>query len=121
MVLPNYACATGIMTFKLEQPIGLQLACVGSKSTISYGTKSTITFGNQHVDKYFDMANIDFYDVILGTPFLRWLKITLDFSGPGVICMGTDEVPRNIPPASSDTDSKAVARSSQLSGVSPSE
>ena len=38
MISPHYAQATGIKTFinKLEQPIGLQLACMGSKSTINY-------------------------------------------------------------------------------------
>ena len=47
MISPDYAQATGIKTFKLEQPIGLQLACMGSKSTINYGAKSTIVFGNK--------------------------------------------------------------------------
>ena len=34
MVSPNFACAMGMKLTKLEQPISLQLACVGSKSTI---------------------------------------------------------------------------------------
>ena len=46
MISPNFIHATGIIPIKLEQPIGLQLACVGSKSTINYGAKSTITFSN---------------------------------------------------------------------------
>ena len=71
---------------------------MGSKSTINYGAKSTITFRNAHVEEYFDIANINYYDVILGTPFLWRLNITLDFTSPGVIRMGTTVVPRNIPP-----------------------
>ena len=67
----DYVRATGIPTTKLESPVGLQLACVGSKSMISYGARSSIVFGNKHVEEYFDMANIDHYDVILGMPFLR--------------------------------------------------
>ena len=85
MVSPNFACATGMKLAKLEQPIGLQLACVGSKSTINYGTEATIVFGDTHVKEYIDMANIDYPDVILGTLFLRHLGVTLDFSGPGTI------------------------------------
>ena len=81
MISPDYVRATGIPTFKLESPVGLQLACVGSKSTINYGARSSIVFGNRHVEEYFDVANIDYYDVILGTPFLRRLGITLDFTG----------------------------------------
>ena len=58
MISPDLICATGIVPIKLEQPIGLQLACIGSKSTINYGARSTITFGTAHVEEYFDIANI---------------------------------------------------------------
>ena len=64
---------------------------------ISYGATSTIAFGNQHIKEYFDVANINYYDVILGMTFLRWLGITLDFASPGSIRIGTCMVPRNIP------------------------
>ena len=85
MISPDFTCATGIVTKKLENPVALQLACVGSKSTISYGAMTTIAFGNQHIEEYFDVANIDYYDVILGTLFLRQLGITLDFASLGSI------------------------------------
>ena len=84
MISPDFIHAMAIVPIKLEQPIGLQLACVGSKSTINYGAKSTIMFGNVRVEEYFDIANIDYYNVILGTPFLQRLNITLDFTSPGV-------------------------------------
>ena len=89
MISPNFICTTGIVPIKLEQPIGLQLVCVGSKSTINYGAKSTITFRTACVKEYFNIVNIDYYDVILGTLFLRRLNITLDFTSPGAIRMGT--------------------------------
>ena len=101
MISPKYAQAMGIRTFKLEQPIGLQLACVVSKSMINYGSKSTIAFGNKLIEEYFDLATIDHYDVILGTPFLWQLGIALDFSGQGTICIGTYTVPMNKPLESS--------------------
>ena len=81
MISLAYTQATGIRTFKLEQPVGLQLTCMGSKSTINYGANSTIVFNNKHIKDYFNVANINYYDVILGTPFLWWLGITLDFTG----------------------------------------
>ena len=65
----------GLVTTKLEDRIGLQLACVSSKSTINYGAMSTIIFGNKHIEEYFNVANIDYYNVILGMPFLRWLGL----------------------------------------------
>ena len=88
MISPDYVRATGIPTFKLESPVGLQLTCMGSKSTINYGVRSSIVFGNKHVEEYFDVANIDHYDVILGTLFLWRLRITLDFTGQGIIHIG---------------------------------
>ena len=102
MVSPDFARATGMNLTKLEQPISLQLACVGSKSTINYGTKATIVFSNTHVKEYLDVANIDYYDVILGTLFLRRLGIALDFAGPGTIRMGASVVPKNLPPSPND-------------------
>ena len=101
MISPDYAQAMGIKTFKLGQPIGLQLACMGSKSTINYGAKSTIVFGNKPTKEYFDVANIDHYNVILGISFLSQLSITLDFTGQGSICIGAYIVPMNKPSESS--------------------
>ena len=114
MISPDFFHAMGIVPIKLEQPIGLQLACVGSKSTINYGAKSTITFGNEHVEEYFNIANIDYYDVILGTPFLRRLNVMLDFTSPGIIGMGTTVVPRNTPPETGEGVTKVVNHRSLL-------
>ena len=108
MISPDYIQATGILIFKLEHPVGLQLACMGSKSTINYGAKRTIVFGNKHVEEYFDVANIDHYNVILGMPFLQWLGITLDFTGQGTIRIGTYIVPMNMPLESSDDMQRTV-------------
>ena len=40
MIFPNFIHTMGIVPIKLEQLIGLQLACMGSKSTINYGAKN---------------------------------------------------------------------------------
>ena len=63
----------------------------------NYGTEATIVFGNTHVEEYLNVANINYYDMILGTPFLRRLGVTLDFTGPGTIQMGASVVPKNLP------------------------
>jgi hypothetical protein len=80
-------------TFALEQPIALQLACIGKRSTINYGTNTTIRFGRKLYDEYFDVANVEYYDAILGTPFLRKLGITLDLPSPGTVGVGNESVP----------------------------
>ena len=114
MISPDFIRATGIIPIKLEQPTGLQLACVGSKSTINYGAKSTIMFGNVRVEEYFDISNTNYYDVILGTLFLWRLNIMLDFTSPGVIHMGTTVVTRNIPPETGEGVTKVVDHRSLL-------
>jgi Zinc knuckle len=67
-ISPDFTHATGMKTFTLEQPIALQLACVGSRCTINYGTHATIRFGDRNIQEYFNIMNIEYYDVILGTP-----------------------------------------------------
>jgi Retroviral aspartyl protease len=95
MISPEFTCVTGMKTFVLEQPIALQLACVGSWSTINNGTHVIIKFGDCDIKEYFNIINIEYYDVILSTPFLKTMGICLDFNSPGRIMMGTTVVPIN--------------------------
>ena len=83
----------GIKTFALEQPIALQLACISSQSMINYGTHATIKLGCKVVEEYFDIVNVEHYNVILGTPFLRKMGIVLDFRSPGIAWIGNKVIP----------------------------
>ena len=67
----EFMWATGTKTFAPEQPIALQLACISSQSMINYRTHVTIKIGHMVVDEYFNVLNVEHYNVILGTPFLR--------------------------------------------------
>jgi len=93
IISSDFIRGTHIKKFELDKPVQLQLACQGSKSMIQYGSNAMITIGNQTVEEYFDIANVDYYNVILGTPFLRRFKLILDFSGPGCIRMGNITIP----------------------------
>ena len=79
--------------FALEKPIALQLACISSRSMINYRTRATIKIGCKVVEEYFDIANVEHYDVILGTPFLRKMGIVLDFRSPGMARIGNEVIP----------------------------
>ncbi len=74
-----------------------------------YGAHTVIKFGTTTVEETFNIANINYYNVILWTPFLRCLGVILDFNGPGHIRMGTALVPRNHPSESSDGEPNAMA------------
>ena len=53
---------------------------MGSKSIINYGTNTTIKINGEELKEYFNVVNIDYYDAILGTPFLKKFKVTIDFT-----------------------------------------
>jgi len=42
---------------------------------INYGTHMAIKFGHHEVKEYFNIANIEYYDAILGTHFLRKMGV----------------------------------------------
>ena len=79
MISPNFIRAAKIEPFPLDKPIGIQLAITGSKSVINYGMNMTIKYEGREVKEYFDIINIDYYDAILGTPFLRKHEVIIDF------------------------------------------
>ena len=59
---------------------------------INYGTHATIKIGRKVVKEYFEIVNIEHYDVILGTPFLRKMRIVLDFRSPGMAQIGNEVI-----------------------------
>ena len=81
---------------------------------INYSTQMTIKFGCQTVEEYFDIANIEYYDAILSTPFLRKMGMILDFIGPGQITM-EDEI---IPNDKAVFDNSKKERSARMSKAS---
>ena len=79
MISPNFIRVAKIEPFPLDKPIGIQLAVTGSKSVINYGTNVTIKYEGKESKEYFDIINIDYYDAILGTLFLRKHEVVIDF------------------------------------------
>ena len=59
---------------------------------INYGTHVTIKIGHKVVEEYFDIMNVEHYDTILGTPFLRKMGIVLDFRSPGIAHIGNEVI-----------------------------
>ena len=98
MLSLEFMRATGIKTFSLEKPIALQLACIGSRSMINYGTHATIKIGHKVVEEYFNIVNVEHYNAIVGTPFLRKMGIVLDFRSPGMAQIGNEVIPIIILP-----------------------
>ncbi|KIJ25035.1 hypothetical protein M422DRAFT_119652, partial [Sphaerobolus stellatus SS14] len=79
----EFARATGIRMHKLPEPIGIQQAFQGSRVKLYYTATMDITIGQRMYLETFDIANVDYYNVMLGTPFLRCVKANIDFNGLG--------------------------------------
>ena len=52
---------------------------MGSKSIINYGTNTTINVNGMELKECFNEVNVDYYDAILGTPFLKKHEVIIDF------------------------------------------
>ena len=79
MISPNSIRVAKIEPFLLDKPIFIQLAVTGSKSVINYGANATIKCKGKELKEYFNIINIDYYDSILGTPFLRKHEVIINF------------------------------------------
>ena len=60
---------------------------------INYGTHATIKIGCKVVEEYFNIMDVEHYNAILGTPFLRKIGIVLDFKSPGMAWIGNEVIP----------------------------
>ena len=83
MISANYAASAKLDMFQLKKPVKLQMATTGSKSTINFGARTEVKIGNFSQKRYFDVVNLDQYDMILGTPFLKDNEVILNFRGNG--------------------------------------
>ena len=92
-VSPDFARVATLPVMKLDKPITLQLGCSGSRSKINFATETKIGFASISVDTYLDITNLDKYDSILGTPFLRKHGISLDFESQEIVIRGKLRIP----------------------------
>jgi hypothetical protein len=77
----DFTCVANLSVIQLENPIALQLGTVGSRSMINFSSRALLEFGPiKDDDAYLDVVNIDHYDMIIGTPFMRKHRLVLDFS-----------------------------------------
>ena len=78
-ISPEFANVANIKVHELEEQVPLQLGTVGSRSKINYGLEADFEIGQVKGRYYFDVVNIDRYDLILGTLFMRRHGFILDF------------------------------------------
>jgi hypothetical protein len=87
-ISPEFAMSANLKAHELEEPVPLQLGTVGSCSKINFGLFTDFEIGGVENTHYFDVVNIDRYDAILGTMFMRKHGIVLDFERDKVCVKG---------------------------------
>src|SRR5215471_233719 len=85
---PNFVRVARIKIHQLAQQHSLQLGTVGSKAKFNYGTTTNIQYDNIKDKLYFDIVNIDRYDAIVGTHFMRKHGIQLNFDNNKILIKG---------------------------------
>ena len=79
VISPEMVQIVGLKVHQLMEQIPIQLGTKGSKSQINHGMKVCIKFGTVEMNHYFNVINIDKYDVILGMVFMKQHRIMLYF------------------------------------------
>ncbi|KAG6874565.1 hypothetical protein C0992_007463 [Termitomyces sp. T32_za158] len=88
-ITPQFTHVNAIHIHELTEPLMLQLGTVGSCAVVQFGTEVKVKTSGQPTKEYVDIANFDHYDMIIGTPFMRKNKVSLDFVNNKVIINGT--------------------------------
>ncbi|KAF8224653.1 hypothetical protein L208DRAFT_1145604, partial [Tricholoma matsutake] len=70
-VSPEFTVLANIKVHKLIEPVPLQLGMVGSRSKINFGLFAEFELRTVKADHYFDVINLNRYDAIMGTVFMR--------------------------------------------------
>ncbi|KAF7308445.1 Retrovirus-related Pol polyprotein from transposon 412 [Mycena chlorophos] len=104
-VSPDFARVAGLRVFPLETPMTLQLGTAGSRAKIVHGANAEVQYGGVKSSEYLDVVNIDRFDAILGTKFMRKHAIALDFEGNRIRCAG-----REMPTLSAETEHAVIER-----------
>ncbi|KAG6873868.1 hypothetical protein C0993_000984 [Termitomyces sp. T159_Od127] len=87
--MPQFTHVNAIRIHELMEPLMLQLGTVGSCAIVQFGVDVRVKMLGQLMKEYVDIANFDRYDMIIGTPFMRKNKVSLDFVNNKVIVNGT--------------------------------
>ncbi|KAL7284386.1 hypothetical protein ACG7TL_001676 [Trametes sanguinea] len=87
-ITPELAYVCKADRIDLKEPVGLQLGTKGSRTRINYGARAMLQVGKLKQSQYFDVVDIDKYDLILETTFCRKHNVVLDFAKDQVLVDG---------------------------------
>ncbi|TFK80011.1 hypothetical protein K466DRAFT_504610 [Polyporus arcularius HHB13444] len=92
-ISPTLAFVSSADQVELGVQMNLQLGAKGSRTKINYGAKAQMQVGPVNESYYFDVVDIDRYDLILGTPFFSKHDVVLDFKNRTIWVDGVEVAP----------------------------
>ena len=84
----NFVRVAKLKLVPLAMPVTLQLGTVGSRAMINYSSLARVEFGLIIQDVYMDIINIDWYNMIISTLFMREHELVLDFAKNSLLVKG---------------------------------
>ncbi|KZV59544.1 hypothetical protein PENSPDRAFT_595244, partial [Peniophora sp. CONT] len=91
----------------LAKPLPVQLAVHGSRSKINFSVEAQFEYQEINCRKRFDVANLDNYDMILGTPFIYQHKVLVGLNPTRVYIGSVEPLPMSGPEITSITSAAA--------------
>ncbi|KAG2048133.1 hypothetical protein BDR06DRAFT_896077, partial [Suillus hirtellus] len=73
----------------LEKPLTIQLAVQGSHHKVNFGAKAEFVYQNIREERFFDIINLQNYDLILGTPFIFQHQVLVGLN-PSRVVIGSN-------------------------------
>ncbi|KAJ7120141.1 hypothetical protein C8R44DRAFT_623675, partial [Mycena epipterygia] len=70
-ISPDFCQVANICVFPIESEVVLQLGMAGSRSKINHGATARVTYSTLVSEEYVDIVNLDRYDAIVGTRYMR--------------------------------------------------
>ncbi len=86
----DFMRACHIPLLELPSPLVLQMGTKGSRSCVYYGMNINVSLHGVKNLHYFDIVNIDWYDAMLGAPWLNMHSTILNFKSHTVNATGGD-------------------------------
>jgi hypothetical protein len=85
MVSPDFVRVSSLKPILLEEQMALQLTVSGSCTQLNHSVWADFALGPIKGKQYFDIANVNKYDIILGTLFLWNNNVSPIFNKDGYL------------------------------------
>ncbi|QRV92250.1 Transposon Ty3-I Gag-Pol polyprotein [Ceratobasidium sp. AG-Ba] len=106
-----------IKTETLAKPIGLSMAVTGSRSLIKHSATVNLQYQGIDEDYRLDVANLDKYDLILGTAFMQRHSVMVSFNPHSVLVRSKVALPLNGPQVKSISSNAADIYNAEIEKI----